>query len=260
MHILLSNDDGIFAVGIEALAEAFLPFGKVYVVAPNGERSASSHSLTLEHPLRAKPVAFPVKVEAAFAVSGTPSDCVKLAVSQLLPEIPNLVVTGINAGANTSVDVFYSGTVAAAFEGIFNHIPAIAFSLGIHDPNADFHFAIPWIRKFADWALKNPPPTGVLYNVNIPAIDSALIKGWKLTKLGSVHYKDSYELRHDPNHKPYYWLSGEPEILDTSSENDIIALREGYISVTPIRAELTDFAGLEKIRKSFKPGIPGGRT
>lgn len=256
MRILISNDDGVFAEGIETLAKALQPLGHLTVVAPNRERSASSHSLTLEHPLRARKVAFPGDVAEAFAVSGTPSDCVKLAIGRLLPQPPDLVVTGMNCGANMSVDVFYSGTVAAAFEGIFNGIPAIAFSLATRDPNADFSQAIPWIRAFADWAIVHPPPKGAMYNVNIPDRESHLIKGWRLTRLGDVHYRDTYDLRHDPSGKPYYWLAGEPEIRDFNADTDIIAVREGFVSVTPIRAELTDFQLLERLQETFHPEFP----
>jgi 5'-nucleotidase len=251
MHILISNDDGIFAEGIETLARALLPLGTITVVAPNRERSAASHSLTLEHPLRARKTAFPVPVHSAFSITGTPSDCVKLAISQLLPTPPDLVVTGINCGANLSVDVFYSGTVAAAFEGIFNHIPAIAFSLATRDPNAGFAHSADLVKTFVEWALQNPAPTGVLYNVNIPAIEPDARKGWRLTKLGSVRYRDSYALRQDPHNRPYYWLTGKPEILDHSPDADIVAVRDGYVSVTPIRAELTDFGALQSLQNSF---------
>jgi len=255
MHILISNDDGIMAKGIVALAEALLPLGHVSVAAPNRERSACSHSLTLEHPLRATPVHFPVPVHNAWAISGTPSDCVKLAVGQLLKESPDVVVSGINKGANMSVDVFYSGTAAAAMEGAFAGFPAFAFSLASYDPNSDFTGAARWARECLKQIMASGPEKGIMYNINVPALPERDIKGLRITRMGHVRYRESFECRRDPNGKPYYWLSGDPEILDQSPECDIVAVREGYVSLTPIRAEMTDFALFERMAGS---GFVGG--
>lgn len=246
MKILLSNDDGIHARGIVALAEALLPYGEVTVIAPNRERSACSHSLTLEHPLRTGPVDFPVPVSRALAVNGTPADCVKLGLSKLLESPPDFVISGINKGANLTVDVFYSGTVAAAFEGVFSGIPAIAFSLDSFAPDADYRPAQTWVRRVLDRILAEGPARGFVYNVNIPALPESDIKGVKVTRLGKVRYRDSYELRHDPVGRPYYWLSGEPVILDQDPDADINAVRAGYVSVTPLAGERTDVAVLRK--------------
>jgi len=241
MRILISNDDGIFAKGIITLAEALLSLGKVWVAAPNRERSGASHSLTIECPLRAVPVSFPIAVESAYAVSGTPSDCVKLAICKLLPDLPDVVVTGINRGANMCVDVFYSGTIAAAFEGAFRGIPAIAFSLADYGIDADFSGTAHWVKTCVEEVMKRGPMKGVIYNINFPALPPEKVKGIRITRLGNVQYRDSYEKRVDPGGKPYYWLTGELEILDKGSDCDILAVRDGYISLTPIRAELTDF-------------------
>ncbi len=244
MKILLSNDDGIHARGIVALAEALLAYGEVTVVAPNRERSACSHSLTLEHPLRTGHVDFPVPVFRALSVNGTPADCVKLGLSKLLESPPDLVVSGINKGANLTVDVFYSGTVAAAFEGVFSGIPAVAFSLDSFAPDADYGPARSWVRRVLDRILTEGPARGFVYNVNIPDLPETEIKGLKFTRLGKVRYRDSYELRHDPVGRPYYWLSGEPVILDQDPDADIVAVRDGFVSVTPLAGERTDLVTL----------------
>jgi 5'-nucleotidase len=249
MRILVSNDDGIHAPGIIALANALLPLGEIFVVAPNQERSAASHSLTLAHPLRAPLVRFPVPVVSAWAVNGTPSDCVKIGISQLLPAPPDLVVAGINRGANLCVDVFYSGTVAAAFEGAFADIPAIAFSLDSFEAEAEYAGAAAWARMVTEGILRDPPRRGLIFNVNVPARPAAEIKGIRLTRLGHIRYRESYEVRADPVGRPYYWLRGDPEVFDDSPECDNVTVKDGFVSVTPIRAELTDFAALEALRR-----------
>ena len=249
MRILVSNDDGIQARGIAALSEALLPLGEVIVVAPNRERSAASHSLTLEHPLRAALVPFFIPgVKLAFAVNGTPSDCVKLALSSLVKPAPDIVVTGINRGANLAVDVFYSGTVAGAFEGVFQGIPSIAFSLASYEEQADLSGARFWMRRLVERLLQFPAVPNILFNINIPALPPEQIQGIKVTRQGKVRYGDSYDRRDDPHGRPYYWLKGEPEIIDKAPDTDIVAVQSGFISVTPIRAELTDDASLKSTR------------
>lgn len=253
MRILVSNDDGIQARGIIALVQALLPFGEITVVAPNTERSAASHSLTLEHPLRAKPVAFPVPgVHRAYAVNGTPSDCVKLALSSLVDEQPDLVATGINRGANLAVDCFYSGTVAGAYEGLFRGLPSIAFSLASYEELADLSAAQTWIRPVVEKILRSPDLNRTLFNVNFPALPADQIKGIRATRLGRVSYSDTYDRRSDPAGRPYFWLKGELEVLDPDPETDIVTVRHGYISVSPFRAELTDFDALKNTRKLFE--------
>ncbi|MBI3039757.1 5'/3'-nucleotidase SurE [bacterium] len=249
MRILVSNDDGIFSKGILALAEVMSAFGEVFVVAPDQERSASSHSLTLKNPLRAKMVDFPYPVQMAYAVDGTPSDCVKLALSTLFPERPDLVVTGINRGSNLGVDVFYSGTVASAMEAIFEGIPSFAFSLASPSFRADLNPSKIWIKKCIEWALARPALFGVLLNINFPFLPLNEIKGLRLTRLGSVRYQGSYEQRFDPSGHPYFWLKGIVEVLDHSQENDIVAVNDGYVSMTPLRAEMTDFHAIETLKQ-----------
>ncbi len=246
MRILVSNDDGISAPGIVALASAAGEFGSVIVAAPNRERSAASHSLTIGTPLRMNKVRFPVPVSEAYSVSGTPSDCVKLAMSQGMDSPPDLILSGINRGANVSVDIFYSGTVAAAFEGVFDDIPAVAFSLDTWDSGADFAHAQRWVKKtLARLIDSNLLDKRILFNVNIPDLSPRKVKGFRFTRMGRVRYRDSYERRHDPGGHPYFWLKGAVEILDEDPDCDINALKDGYVSVTPIRPELTAFEVLD---------------
>jgi len=251
MRLLVSNDDGIGARGLAVLADAVRPFGEVTVAAPNQERSACSHSLTTHHPLRCRTVDFPVPVARSFSIDGTPADCVKLALNQLFPQAPDFVLSGVNRGANLAVDVFYSGTVAAAFEGVLKGIPALAFSLNSYDEHADFSLAAPWIKRCMEKAIAHPPPAGAMYNINIPALPPDQIKGIKITSLGHVRYQDLYEKRLDPYGRAYYWLNGEPELSVDTLQYDIVAVRQGWVSVTPLRAELTDFGQLEYLGKVF---------
>lgn len=258
MRVLISNDDGIQAPGLHALAEAIAPFAEVWIVAPNRERSACSHSLSTDAPIRAHAVSFPVKVQGAWAADGTPADCVKLALTTLMPSPPDFVLTGINRGANLCVDIFYSGTVAGSMEAVFKGIPAIAWSLDSYDHAADYHLALPWIRTAFERIRTCPPPRGVMYNVNIPALPADKIKGFRMTRMGKVKYQDGYDARSCPRGKPYYWLLGEQEILDRSPDTDIMAVRDGFISITPLGAELTDFVALDFVKKQFPLDSPQG--
>ena len=250
MKILLSNDDGIFAPGIEALSTALSRIGEVYVVAPDVERSAASHSLTLHNPLRVHNSGFSGTAKAAFAVSGTPADCVKIALSQILNEAPDMVVAGINRGSNMCIDVFYSGTVAAAFEGAVAGIPAYAVSISSFDPDADYETSARWALACIETLHKRKHKIGLIYNINIPDPAKTEIKGVRTTRLGHLTYGESYEKRHDPGGKPYYWITGNPEIMDFSSECDIVAVQEGYISITPIKTELTDFNEIKNLNST----------
>ncbi|MFZ2957855.1 MAG: 5'/3'-nucleotidase SurE [Candidatus Ozemobacteraceae bacterium] len=253
MRILISNDDGIMAHGIISLAGALSPLGEITIVAPDREQSACSSSLSISKPLRATPVDFPVKVQAAWAVDGTPVDCVKLALTRLMPQPPDVVVTGINRGANVAVDIFYSGTVAAAFEGVHKGIPALAVSLDSFDLKADYSATHDYIRMFVEKICSSPTPNAILYNVNFPALPSDQIKGIRVTRTGHIRYADGYERREDPGGKPYYWLHGVMEIVDKNPDTDVVAVRDGWVSLTPLRAELTDFSVQEYIRKQFIP-------
>jgi 5'-nucleotidase len=240
MKILLCNDDGIHAQGIIALAEKLCEFAEVFVAAPDSERSAASNSLTLSHPLRVRDADFPAPVKKAWAISGTPSDCAKIAMSNLIDTKPDFVVSGINRGPNLCVDIFYSGTVAAAFEGAFKGIPSFAVSLDDYNADASYEAAAAWgancIKSLID--MKPLPPR--VYNINVPGRKSEEIKGVKITRSGTIDYKEQYDHRLDPYGKSYYWIMGNPEIVDNADDCDVVAVRNGYVSVTPLKADLTD--------------------
>ena len=235
MRILVTNDDGIHAPGIKALAKAFHALGDVLVVAPDGERSASGHALTLQHPLRLNEIA-PGEWEA----TGTPTDCVLLAVHALMKgEKPDLVVSGVNKGPNMGDDVTYSGTVSAAFEGTLLGIPSMAVSLATFDdvpyePAADL--ALEVAKRMIERGL--PPKT--LLNVNVPPGAAEAIKGIRLTRLGHRIFTDIIAPRVDPRGRPYYWVAGTAEWAP-EERTDIAAVQAGYVSVTPLNMDMTDF-------------------
>lgn len=249
MHILISNDDGIYAPGVRALAEALSKTEhQITVVCPDRERSATGHALTLQEPLRVDRITdiYPPSIEA-WACSGTPSDTVKLALDALLGDRPDLVLSGINRGANLGTDVLYSGTVSAAMEGVLEGVPSIAFSLAgfTHlDFSAAANFAKKMVQAIADYALEEP----ILLNVNIPAIDEEDICGVVVTRLGIRRYRDQFEKRIDPRGKIYYWLSGVVIEEEAEADTDIQAIRDNYITITPLKPDLTFTAAIPFIK------------
>jgi 5'-nucleotidase len=256
MKLLLSNDDGIRAKGLRALASALAPLHEVYIVAPSKEQSATGHALTLHHPLRVDDhtqefhdAGIPVK--CATAVSGTPSDCTKLAITTLHADKGiDLVLSGINHGPNLGGDVVYSGTVSAALEAAMNGMPAIAFSAFNGDePSCDFKGAAAYISQKLD-VLVNLLQSNrcTVLNVNTPAVPSEDYVGLKLCKLGLRMYKDYYEHRVDPRGVTYYWLAGELVKKGVSEDDDVQAIRDNYVTVTPIHADLTDELTYEALK------------
>jgi 5'-nucleotidase len=246
--ILISNDDGIDSPGIIALARAMVDLGDVFVVAPISEQSAVGHAITVRNPVRARhwPFETGAGTVPAYAVTGTPADCVKLAVNQLMPRLPDLVVSGINRGPNTAVNVIYSGTVSAATEAAILGIDSIAFSLcawegGDYDQAARHATII--ARKVMDEGL----PPGVLLNVNIPAIDFSEIGGIQVTRQARSRWEEEFSERVDPFNQPYYWLSGRFVNLDDGENTDLAAVESGYVSVTPIHYDLTAYEHLARI-------------
>ena len=246
LRILVSNDDGIDSPGIQALATALGSIAHVDVVAPDTQQSAVGHALTVSVPLRFQ------KHERngsffGWAVNGKPADCVKLAVSRILPQAPDLVVSGINHGRNTAVSLIYSGTVSAATEGTLLGIPSIALSLDSFTLDADFAYA----GRVAAWIVSHVArrglPKGVLLNVNIPAIAESEIRGIRLAPQGESFWNDSYEERSDPMGRPYYWLTGEYVIAGPAGSDDHM-INDGYVAVTPIHYRLTDAMMLNQMR------------
>lgn len=246
LRILVSNDDGINAPGIEALASELRKVGEVVVVAPDKPRSAVGHAITMDFPLRV--TKFRKNGEFfGYAVEGTPADCVKLAVRSLLDFKPDLVVSGINHGSNTAINIIYSGTVSAATEGTILGIPSIAVSLTTWQ-EPDFRFAAKFSRKLAAFVAEHHLPDGTLLNVNVPAVDEKHIKGVRVTRQGKTRWDDTFEVRLDPNNKEYYWLKGSLEVMDHAADTDEIAVMNNFISITPIYYDLTDHVVLKKIK------------
>ena len=253
MRLLLTNDDGIYAKGIEVLYEELRRDHEVLVVAPETEQSAVGHAITLMDPLRVKPVnrngAF-----FGYAVNGTPADCVKLAIKELMEERPDLVVSGINLGANVGINVIYSGTVSAATEGTILGIPAIAVSINsIRSP--DFEPAAMFARSLARKVAANGLPPRTLLNVNVPAVPAGEIKGVRVTRQGVTRFVERFERRVDPRDSVYYWQCGSTPLLEEDVDTDGSALAAGYISITPIHYDLTNYAFLDTLREWVFPRV-----
>ena len=243
LNILVSNDDGIDAPGIFALVLELKKIGDVVVVAPDKQQSAVGHAITMNFPLRAREFR-KNGVFFGYAVEGTPADCVKLAVRALLKKTPDLIVSGVNHGANTAISIIYSGTVSAATEGTILGIPSMAVSLTTYGP-PDFRYAAKFARKLAQLVMKKGMPEGTLLNVNVPPLPEQEIKGVVVTRQGRAVWNDTFDVRRDPANKEYYWLTGALEDSDEGLEFDQSAILKNYVSVTPIHYDLTDYNSLE---------------
>ena len=248
LKILVSNDDGIDAPGIEALAREMMKLGDVTVVAPDKQRSAVGHAITMNYPLRASKF-YKNGDLFGYAVEGTPADCVKLAIRSLLKERPDILVSGVNHGSNTAISIIYSGTVSAATEGTILGIPSIAFSLTTFAPNPDFRYAASFARKLTALVAQKGLPDATLLNVNIPAVKKKDVKGVRVTRQGKSRWDDTFDVRKDPNDKEYYWLTGKLEVMDHAEDTDEIAVKDNYISITPIQYDLTDYVTLKRIHE-----------
>lgn len=245
MRILIANDDGIQSPGLHALVRAVHGLGEIWVIAPDREQSAVGHAITLSEPIRL----FPWTVEGAdhtFAISGTPADCVKLALTALMPERPDLVLSGINRGENTGISVIYSGTVSAATEGTINGIPSIAISLGSF-VSSRFEPAAQIARTIAETALERGLPDDTLLNVNVPDLPLDEIRGIRATRQGRARFQETFIKRADPRGKTYYWMDGAKLPLE-ETDTDGTALHEGYATVTPIRLDFTHHAFMTDLR------------
>ncbi|GAB4136539.1 MAG: 5'/3'-nucleotidase SurE [Cyanobacteria bacterium J069] len=272
MHLLISNDDGIFSLGIRTLANTLAQAGhQVTVVCPDRERSATGHGLTLHKPIRAEEIdsVFQPGVKA-WACSGTPSDCVKLALGALLDSPPDMVLSGINHGSNLGTDVLYSGTVSAAMEGVIEGLTSIAFSLTSF-ASQEFQPAANFAQRLVSYLAANPLPQPMLLNVNVPAVPAEKLAGVAVTRQGLRRYIDQFEKRVDPRGKTYYWLAGELledvpqpdlELVVTSASKlgeasgawlnqmmtDVQAIRLHYITITPLQYNLSCAQGLHHLR------------
>jgi 5'-nucleotidase len=246
LHILICNDDGIDAPGIFALVKEMQKSARVTVVAPDRQQSAVGHAITMQYPLRAMP--FQKNGEFfGYAVKGTPADAVKLAVKQLLKEPVDMLISGINHGSNTAINIMYSGTVSAATEGTILGIPSMAVSLTTYG-EADFIFAAQFAARLAHLVAAEGLPVGTLLNVNVPSLPAARIRGVKVTSQGKSSWDDTFDVRCDPAGREYFWLTGQMKVTDTDPETDQVAIGDGYISVTPIHYDLTDREQLVRMR------------
>lgn len=245
MKILISNDDGIGSAGIHALATELKKLGEVIVVAPLFEQSAVGHAITMKQPLRVTKH-FKNDDFFGYAVDGTPADCVKMGVRNIMMENPDIVVSGINHGSNTATNVIYSGTVSAAREAAIMGIPAIAVSVTSHDAH-EFGYAARVAAHFCKMISEKGLKQGTLLNINVPHKPEADIKGVLLTKQGKSKWDDIYEKRVDPYGKDYYWLTGTLMPQDTELEYDQFAITQDYVAVTPIHFDLTDNETFEEM-------------
>jgi 5'-nucleotidase len=236
--ILVTNDDGITAPGIRNLVEAMKPFGRVIVVAPDSPQSAMGHAITINRPLRLDKVQVFEGVDS-WQCSGTPVDCVKLAVNQILHRKPDLCVSGINHGSNSSINVIYSGTMSAAMEGAIEGIPSIGFSLLNYSMQADFSPARKMVTRVVKNVLKIGLPEGTLLNVNIPNLPISKIKGIKICRQANAKWKEEFDHRKDPYGRDYYWLTGKFLNFDNGVDTDEYALAKGYVSVVPVQFDFT---------------------
>jgi 5'-nucleotidase len=258
MKILLTNDDGIYAPGLRALRKALLSLGEVTVVAPATEQSAAGHSVTLLTPLLVQEVRDEDDQFMGWAVEGRPADCVKLALLELLPTRPDLIVSGMNAGSNAGINVLYSGTVAAAIEGAFFQRTAIAVSLEYTKPKPhDFATAARLARGVIDQILAHEPGPGTLFNVNIPSLERGPVRGVRVVPQNVAPYVEQYDRRVDPRGRTYFWAGPEFGCPEPHADTDVTALSESFITVTPLQYDLTHFAELERMRL-WRWGPPAG--
>ena len=247
LNILVTNDDGIFAKGINSLVEVALEFGDVCVVAPDKPQSGMGHAITIHDPIRLKKFDFGSSI-TSFSCSGTPVDCVKLGVYEVLKSKPDLILSGINHGDNSSTNVLYSGTMSAAIEGALENIPSIGISLCDYNSEADF--------SGAQWAVKrllgeldfSVFPSGTCLNVNIPKMPREDLKGLKICRQGHAFWEDRFDKRLDQFNQEYYWLTGQFSGIDKREGTDLEALQNGYVSIVPTHFDLTAFTHMDKFK------------
>ncbi len=245
--ILVTNDDGITAPGIRALIKIMNKIGDVVVVAPDSPQSGMGHAITVDNVLHCNPITIDDGPQLEYTCSGTPADCVKMAVSEILNRKPDLCVSGINHGSNSSINVIYSGTMSAAVEAGIEGIPAIGFSLLDFKWHADFKPSEEFVKKITLNTLLNGLPDGIVLNVNIPDLKKEEIKGVKICRQANGYWKENFDKRKSPFGKEYYWLSGEFVNKDKGQDTDVFALENGYISVVPVQFDLTAHHMIQKL-------------
>jgi 5'-nucleotidase len=253
MRILLTNDDGIYAKGLSALYEELSQEADCLIVAPEIEQSAVGHAITISRPLMVRR-AIKNGSFLGYAVLGTPADCVKIGIKELAEKPVDLVVSGINRGANAGINVIYSGTVSAATEALILGIPALAISLDTHK-EADFTYAAKFARKMVRLIINNPIIKSSAINVNIPCIPAEQIKGVCVVRQGQSNIIETFEKRVDPRENTYYWISGEYSSKAQNKDTDVAALAEGYITITPIQYDLTRYDLMDTLGEIVKQSI-----
>lgn len=249
--ILITNDDGITAKGIRCLVEAVADMGRIVVVAPDKPQSAMGHAITIYQPLRLSKVSIFGNIEA-YTCSGTPVDCVKLAIDKVLHQKPDICLSGINHGSNASINVIYSGTMSAAMEASIDKTPAIGFSSMGYGADIDMRAAQIYARKITNLALEHGIPSYQLLNVNIPLLPPEQIKGIKFCRQAEAKWVEKYDERLDPQGRKYYWLTGDFVVENEDPSSDIWALKNEYVSIVPVQHDLTDFKSLEVIQNTWE--------
>ncbi|WP_348677317.1 5'/3'-nucleotidase SurE [Flavobacterium coralii] len=245
--ILVTNDDGISAPGIRALISVMKTIGDVVVVAPDSPQSATGHAITINNTLFINKVNIDPDIEQEYSCSGTPVDSVKFAVHEILKRKPDLCVSGVNHGSNSSINVIYSGTLSAAVEAGIEGIPAIGFSLLDYDWNADFEPTKTFIKKIALQVLENGLPDGVILNVNFPKLKEKEIKGIKVCRQAKAIWEERFDKRTNPQGRDYYWLTGEFVTLEDGNDTDEWALANGYVSLVPVQFDLTAYHAMQQL-------------
>jgi 5'-nucleotidase len=248
--IVITNDDGIYAEGLNYLFKAASNLGNVVIVAPASEQSAVGHAITIYDPIRAHEIsrggAF-----YGYGVTGTPADAVKIAIHKLLPRPPDLVISGINDGANLGINVLYSGTVSAATEAAILGVSGMAVSFN-QKRKPRFDWAVPHVERIGRWILRKSLPKGVAISVNIPALPPEQVKGYRLTRQSIRTMRETFEQREDPRGGRYYWLKGEASPSDSAHDIDVAAIDEGYVSITPLHFDLTAHSEFSKVRQRME--------
>ena len=249
--ILITNDDGITAPGIAALVDAVRDLGKIVVIAPDKAQSGMGHAITIGNPLRMVRVNYFGDNIEAYSCSGTPVDCVKLAVDKILHRKPDICLSGVNHGANHSINVIYSGTMSAALEAAIESIPSVGFSLLDYSLEADFSGPKKYARLMVQQILEKPVDRHLCLNVNFPAVSADELKGLKICRQAYAKYEEDFDERTDPTGKKYYWLTGEFVNFDKGEDTDVWALNNNFVSVVPVQFDLTNYKLKEKLENFF---------
>jgi 5'-nucleotidase len=246
--ILVTNDDGISAPGIRTLISVMNEIGDVVVVAPDSPQSAMAHAITINSTLHCNSIKVDNGPQQEYSCSGTPADCVKLGINEILERKPDICVSGINHGSNSSINVIYSGTMSAALEASIEGVPAIGFSLLDYNWNADFESLRNFIKKITLTAINKRIPNGNALNINFPKLKENEIKGIKICRQAKAHWIEKFDKRINPQGKEYYWLTGEFINEDHKNDSDEWALKNGYISIVPVKFDMTDHKNIEKLK------------